>query len=142
MTMTTPDRSSLRAVVLPSPDAYPLDTPTRRLLKELGHDVERAITPDHAIELMNSEHTDLLVVDLTNNNLNRQVIDSMLDMPEEKRPGQMAIFTDAMDSQLREFRRKFSPAHVHVFIKPLHMHGLLNVVRNMEKKHLAQKAGA
>lgn len=142
MTMTPPARSSLRAVVLPSPDSYPLDTPTRRLLKELGHEVDRANTPEQAMELLNSDHTDLLVVDLTNNNLNRQLIDSMQEMSEDKRPTQMAIFTDAMDSQLREFRRKCSPAKVHVFLKPLHMHGLLNVVRNMERKRLGQKAGA
>ena len=137
-----PVRSSLRAVVLPSPDSYPLDTPTRRLLKELGHEVDRAATPEHALELLHNEHTDLLVVDLTNNNINRQLIDSMEEMPEDKRPSQIAIYTDAMDSQLREFRRKCSPAKVHVFLKPLHMHGLLNVVRNMEKKRLGQKAGA
>jgi DNA-binding NtrC family response regulator len=133
---------ALRAVVLPAPDVSLQDTPTRRLLNELGHDVTRASTPDHALELMNSDHTDLLVVDLTNNTSNQQLIDSLEELPESKRPEQVAIFTDAIDMQVREYRKKFSPSKVHVFFKPLHMHGLLGVLRAMEKKERAEKAGA
>src|SRR5208282_6596962 len=92
-------RSSLRAVVLPSPDSYPQDTPTRRLLGELGHDVTRAVTPDHALELISADHTDLLVVDMTNGNANTQLIDSLQELPENKRPMQLAIFTDSIDIQ-------------------------------------------
>jgi len=135
-------RSSLRAVVLPSPDSYPQDTPTRRLLGELGHDVTRAVTPDHALELISADHTDLLVVDMTNGNANTQLIDSLQELPENKRPMQLAIFTDSIDIQLRDFRRKYAPSHVHVFLKPLHMHGLLGVLRHMERQDLPQKAGA
>ena len=126
-------RSALRAVVLPSPDTFSQDPPTRRLLGELGHDVTRAATADHAAELLNSEHTDLLVVDVTNHNANRELLTSLLDMPESKRPDEVAIFTDEIDAPLRELRRKISPSHVHVFLKPLHMHGLLNVLRRMER---------
>jgi DNA-binding NtrC family response regulator len=133
---------ALRAVVLPAPDMAMQDTPTRRLLNELGHDVTRASTPDHAIELINADHTDLLVVDLTNNTLNQQIIDSLEELPESKRPEQVAIFTDAIDMKVRDYRKKFSPAKVHVFFKPLHMHGLLGVLRTMEKKHRSETAGA
>jgi DNA-binding NtrC family response regulator len=127
-------KSSLRAVVLPSPDAFAQDTPTRRLLGELGHDVTRANTPDHAMELLNSDHTDLLVIDVTNDNANRELISALLDMPEAKRPDEVAIFTDQIDAPLQNLRRAISPAHVHVFLKPLHMHGLLNVLRRMDRE--------
>ncbi|MDP9174133.1 MAG: hypothetical protein M3O30_09745 [Planctomycetota bacterium] len=132
--MTAQIRSALRAVVLPSPDYQTnQDTPTRRLLDELGHDVTRAMSPNHALELLGSEHTDLLVVDITNNNQNRDLISSLVALPESKRPEQVAIFTDSIDAHLREMRRAISPAKVHIFLKPLHMHGLLNVLRHMER---------
>jgi DNA-binding NtrC family response regulator len=135
--MTAQVRSSLRAVVLPSPEAHPHDTPTRRLLGELGHDVARAVSPDHALQLMNSDHTDLLVVDITCG-WNRDMIDALFDMPADKRPDQVAVFSDSIDSQLREMRRSVNPSHVHIFLKPLHMHGLLNVLRQMEREHSAK----
>jgi CheY-like chemotaxis protein len=130
--MTAQVRAALRAVVLPSSDAQSYDTPTRRLLGELGHDVTRAESPNHALELINSDHTDLLVVDITNDS-NREMLDSLMEMPESKRPAQMAVFSDSIDKQLREWR-KLAPSHVHVFLKPLHMHGLLSVLRQMERQ--------
>jgi CheY-like chemotaxis protein len=138
--MTAQLRSAFRAVVLPSSDAHPQDTPTRRLLGELGHDVARATSPDHALELINSDHTDLLVVDITNS-ANRELFASLCELPESKRPDQVAVFTDSIDAQLRDWRRRVAPSHVHVFLKPLHMHGLLGVLRQMEQRQNA-KVGA
>ncbi len=132
-------RSALRAVVLPSPEAHPQDTPTRRLLGELGHDVARAASPDHALELINSDHTDLLVVDITNS-ANRELFESLCELPESKRPDQVAVFSDSIDEQLREWRRRVAPSHVHVFLKPLHMHGLLSVLRQIERHHAQANA--
>jgi DNA-binding NtrC family response regulator len=132
--MTAQSPAVLRAVVLPSSDIQSQDTPTRRLLGGMGHDVSRAISPDHAMELMSTDHTDLLVVDITNNSRNRDLINSISDLPEGKRPDQVAIFADAIDNSLKEFRRDIAPSHVHVFLKPLHMHGLLNVLRHMERQ--------
>jgi response regulator RpfG family c-di-GMP phosphodiesterase len=138
--MTAQIPSAFRAVILPSSDAHRQDTPTRRLLGELGYDVARADSSDHALELINSEHTDLMVVDITSAT-NRQLFESLCELPESKRPDQVAVFTDSIDSQLREWRRKISPSQVHVFLKPLHMHGLLGVLRQMEQRHHA-KVGA
>ena len=131
--MTAQVPSVLRAVVLPSSDAYSQDTPTRRLLGQLGHDVTRTDSPDHALELINSDHTDLLVVDITND-ANRDMVESLMELPPSKRPDQMAVFSDSIDGKLREWRRS-APSQVHVFLKPLHMHGLLGVLRQMEKQH-------
>ena len=131
--MTAQIRAALRAVVLPSAEANPQDTPARRLLGQLGHDVSRAESSDHAIELMNSDHTDLLVVDVSDR-ANRDLFESLSELPESKRPDQVAVFSDSSDSQLREWRRKISPTQVHVFLKPLHMHGLLSVLRQMERR--------
>ena len=140
--MMAQPRLALRAVVLPAPDIHPHDTPTRKLLGELGHDVARADTPDQALELLSSDHTDLLVMDVTNENANTQLIEGLLDLPEGKRPMQVAVYTDAISTRLRDFRRSFSPSQVHIFLRPLHMHGLLGVLRNMERHDLAQRAGA
>lgn len=135
--MTAQLRSVLRAVVLPSADAHPHDTPTRRLLGQLGHDVTRAASPDHALELINSDHTDLLVMDVSNS-ANREMFESLIELPESKRPDEVAVFSDSLDPQIREWRRKVAPSHVHVFLKPLHMHGLLSVLRQMERHHQAK----
>jgi DNA-binding NtrC family response regulator len=136
--MTSQLRSALRAVVLPSPDAYVQDTPARRLLGEFGHDVARAQSPEHAIELLNADHTDLLVMDITHNNSNRQLLTALAEMPESKRPEQIAVFVDSLDIELRELRHRLAPTQVHLFFEPLHMHGLLGVLRHMER----QSAGA
>jgi response regulator RpfG family c-di-GMP phosphodiesterase len=138
--MTAQIPTAFRAVILPSSDAHHQDTPTRRLLGELGYDVARANSSDHALELIHSDHTDLVVVDITSDS-NRELVESLCDLPEAKRPDQVAVFTDSIDSQLREWRRRVSPSHVHVFLKPLHMHGLLGVLRQMEQRHHA-KVGA
>ncbi|MGD0540853.1 MAG: hypothetical protein ABSB33_04970 [Tepidisphaeraceae bacterium] len=135
--MTAQLRSGFRAVVLPSPDAHPQDTPTRRLLGELGHEVARAASPEHAMELINSDHTDLLVVDIAQS-ANRELFESLCELPESKRPDQVAVFTDSIDSQFREWRRRVAPSQVHVFLKPLHMHGLLGVLRQMERRQHAK----
>ncbi|MGA2583847.1 MAG: hypothetical protein ABSG31_11265 [Tepidisphaeraceae bacterium] len=132
--MTAQVPATLRAVVVPSPDAHPQDTPTRRLLGGMGYDVSRADSPNQAMEMLGADHTDLLVVDITNNNGNLKLIGSISELPESKRPDQLAIFTDAIDSSLDDLRRSVSPSHVHVFLKPLHMHGLLNVLRHMERE--------
>ena len=132
--MTAQMRAAFRAVVLPASEPPPsYDTPTRRLLGELGHDVARAASPDHAMKLIASDHTDLLVVDISNSN-NRELLDSLADLPESQRPDQVAIFSDTGDVSLRELRRKAAPSHFHVFLKPLHMHGLLGVLRQMERR--------
>src|ERR1700683_893944 len=126
--MTSQLRSALRTVVLPAPDAYVEDTPARRLLGEFGHEVARAQSPDHAVELLCAEHTDLLVMDITNNNRNRQLLAALSDMPLSKRPEQIAVFVDSLDVQLRDLRQRLAPTQVHMFFEPLHMHGLLNVL--------------
>jgi hypothetical protein len=88
---------------------------------------------------MESDHTDLLVVDISNRN-NRSLLDSLGEIPESKRPAEVAVFTDTGDVSLRELRRKVAPSHVHVFLKPLHMHGLLGVLRQMERRQAGPDA--
>lgn len=130
--MTAEVRSCLRAVVLPATDAYSEDTPTRRLLGGLGHDVTRASSPAQALELVNADHTDLLVVDVANSEGNRTLLSAISDLPQSKQPQQIAIFTDAIDGSLRETRKAMGSRRVHLFVKPLHMHGLLSVLRKMD----------
>jgi len=138
--MTAQIRAALRAVVLPSQEAHPQDTPTRRLLGQLGHDVARADSTDHAIALLNSDHTDLLVADLSNS-AHSDLFDSLSELPESKRPSEVAVFSDSIGGQLlRDWRKKVAPSHVHVFLKPLHMHGLLTVLRQMERRQLGPDA--
>jgi len=80
-----------------------------------------------------------LVVDISDS-ANRELFDALSEMPASKRPNQVAVFSDSIDVQLREWRRKVAPCHVHVFLKPLHMHGLLNVLRQMERRQAGADA--
>jgi CheY-like chemotaxis protein len=133
LSMTDQLRIALRAIVLPSPDVTSQESPTRRLLGGLGHDVTRAESPDHAIDLLNRDHTDLLVVDVSNGNENRQMLSRITELADSQIPTQVAIFTDTLDSQLNSMKKNLHGSKVHVFLKPLHMHGLLSVLRQMNK---------
>jgi hypothetical protein len=85
------------------------------------------------MELLESDYTDLLVVDVSNRN-NRALLDTLEEIPESMRPAEVAVFSDTGDVSLRDLRRKVAPSHVHVFLKPLHMHGLLGVLRQLERR--------
>jgi len=130
--MTTVSPTSLRVVILPAPDAHPDDTPTRRLLGGLGHNVSRARSPEQARQMLLAEAVDLLVVDITNAKENQQLIHQLADLPMESRPHELAIFSDHADEFLSGLRKKVGGTHVHVLLKPLHMHGLLKVLRQLE----------
>lgn len=132
--MTAQTRSALRVVVLPAADWNIGDSPTRRLLENLGHDVSRARTPQDAVQQVSDERTDLVIVDITNSQDNRQALTTLLDLPLHQVPGQIVVYADALDGELRAMQRRSAPPHVHVFLKPLHVHGLLNMLRQLERE--------
>jgi len=130
--MTSLSPIALNVVILPAPDAHPDDTPTRRLLGGLGHNVTRARSPEQAMQILADEAVDLLVVDITNGKENRLLVNRLADLPVASRPHELAIFSDHADDSLTGLRQKISGTHVHVLLKPLHMHGLLKVLRQLE----------
>jgi len=129
--MTLEDRDTLRAVIVSAESATAAQR-AGKLLDEMGLDVAQARTVDHALGLLEEDPTDLLVVDISNSPMNRKFVESLADLPLSSRPRQLAIFSEIMDEELRRLRARMRPTKVHVFLKPLHMHGLLGVLRHLD----------
>src|ERR1700689_1654629 len=122
MSMTVEDRATFRSVILPA-EKLPSGYRVRELLSDLGHEVAPADTVDQAMDLLQHDQTDLLVIDVSNGNRNRELIDRLAGLPVSARPREVAIFTDCSDEGLRALRSRIKPSKVHIFVKPLHMHG-------------------
>jgi hypothetical protein len=131
MVMTVEDRATFRSVILPA-EAAPAFYRTGQLLNDLGHEVAPARSADHALDLLQEDQTDLLIVDVSNSPHNREFVGHLMDLPVESRPRQLAIFSETTDESLRSLRAQFKPCKVHIFLKPLHIHGLLSVLRKLK----------
>ena len=60
------------------------------------------------------------------------------DLPSGARPREIAIFVNAThDDSPQQPRKDYPGCRVHQFFKPLHMHGLLSVLRDMARKEPA-----
>jgi DNA-binding NtrC family response regulator len=129
--MTVEDRATFRSVILPSENATAAHT-AGQLLNEYGHQVVPAQSPRHALELLGEEHTDLLIVDLSDSARNGDFLARLAELPITARPDQLAIFTDGGDENFGSLRSQIKPSKLQVFLKPLHMHGLLGILRRME----------
>jgi len=125
--MTLADRVTLRAVVLPAESMA--SSRAEKLLSEYGHDVANARTPEQALELLQEEEADLLVVDVSNSNDNKSFIHRLAEMPVGVRPRNVVVFADRADESLSALRRRL---RWHVLFKPLHLHGLLSVLRQLD----------
>jgi two-component SAPR family response regulator len=111
-----------------------------RLLDELGHEVAPANSPRHAMDLLEKEQADLLIVDVSGSAVNREFLSLVAEMPEGIRPRQLAIFSDSLDESLRGLRTRIKPSKLHIYLKPLHMHGLLTVLRRLDQQNQTARA--
>jgi hypothetical protein len=133
--MTAQEHTTLRAVFVQAQpaDAGVAPDPAFRLLSDMGHKVASAESTDDAMAMLRSRGpTDLMVVDASGLPDATRLAAQLMDLPPGARPRQVAIFSDRADDALRALRRRASPPNVHVFLKPLHLHGLLGVLRNLE----------
>jgi hypothetical protein len=131
--MTAQDQLTLKAILLHNNACDSFDLPSFRLLSDLGHDVTAIGSTDGVLEILQHDRADLLVVDA--DRVERQdVVNRLGELPDDQQPRQIAIFSDAIDEGLSSLVHKLTPARVHVLLKPLHMHRLLGVLRNIEAK--------
>jgi len=129
--MTLQDRATFRSVILPSENTTAAQR-AGKLLDELGHEVSAAVNAEEAWNLLQQEETDLLVVDVTDSSRNRDFLGRLMELPLLQRPRELAIFSEVADDSLRTLRSRISPSKVHVFLKPLHMHGLMRIIRKLQ----------
>jgi len=138
--MTVEDRTIFRSVILAAENA-PAVFRAGELLNDLGHEVATAESAGDAMALLQRDQTDLLVVDVSNSASNRDFVNRLMEIPEGQRPRQLAIFSDVADSSLRGLRKKITHSKVHIFLKPLHIHGLLQVLRSLDAESPAMSTG-
>ncbi|MCS7032772.1 MAG: hypothetical protein NZ561_02125 [Phycisphaerae bacterium] len=134
---SAPDSLALRAIVVVSENSNPDTQPTSRLLRDLGHEVSSACSPDEAVQQLQAARADLLVVDLPTAEQKRRLFERLASLPREYRPRRVAVFTDEVDDYARTLHSQQDNPRVHVFLKPLHVHGLLSVLRSIEGRQLA-----
>ncbi|HMO25349.1 MAG TPA: hypothetical protein PKB10_03700 [Tepidisphaeraceae bacterium] len=107
--------------------------PVHRLLEGIGHEVEPATVGqlDHALE---SDRAELVVVDLEGSADEADVARRIASLPADRRPKHVAFLTDTPD--LARALPASGP-HFHVFVRPLHMYGLVNVIKRIHQQHVA-----
>jgi CheY-like chemotaxis protein len=131
--MTAQEQLTLKAILLHHEASDSRTLPAYRLLSDLGHHVTPAGSADQVVQMLQTDRADLLVVDADRPE-QRAVVNRLGDLPADQQPRHIAIFSDALDDVLGGMSHKLSPARVHVLLKPLHMHRLLNVLRHCEGK--------
>lgn len=134
---TVADRQTLRTIVVVTKGPDSALQPTSRLLSDLGHNVTDANSPDEAVQILQNNGADLLVVDLPTIDQKRRLFERIEALPQSARPNRIAIFADEPDDFSKSLSIQQSKPRVHLFMKPLHVHGLLNVLRSLEGRRLA-----
>lgn len=134
------DSTSLRAVVVLPASVEPDKHPGVRLLRDFGHHVSPAASCDDAVGHLQAAHTDLLVVDLPDESEQRELFQTVAALPARQRPRSAALFSDRLDDYVRGLRSAPDRPKVHVFLKPLHLHGLLTMLKSLDRRPTAQPA--
>jgi hypothetical protein len=133
--MATLDQVAIRTIFV-HPNADPANLwPTHRLLADLGHEITSTSTLDEALRLMQEETTDLLILEeppKAEAALREEELRQIHSLPPSQQPREVAIFSDR-PKDYRSTRHSGAP-RIHVLVKPLHMHGLLQVIRQLETR--------
>lgn len=131
--MTAQEQSTLRTLLVHTEVVDADSHSAYRLLNELGHDVSAAGSADQALELLQHDATDLVIVD-SDSPGRHDFVARLINLPTDQQPRQVAIFSETLDDSLNALAAKLQRSRVHVLLKPLHMHGLLGVLRNIESR--------
>jgi DNA-binding NtrC family response regulator len=129
--MMAQEQVALRTIILHGQATDVVGLPEYRLLHNMGHDVATADTTRQAVEFLQTDRADLVVIDADRAG-QRDFLSILGDLPADQQPTQVAIVSDSVDDGLSRLVQKLQRAHVHVLLRPLHMHGLLGVLRNIE----------
>ena len=136
--MTAQDQSTLRAIILQTSRLD--ESPAARLLSQLGHEVTPSNSAVDALQLIQTDMTDLVVIDADKVEEAQPMVDRIGSLPPERRPKVIAVLSDRGDEHLSRLRRQpkeQDAPRVRVFIKPLHLHGLLDIVKRLERSAMS-----
>ena len=133
--MATLEQVATRTIFV-HPNSDPANLwPTHRLLADLGHEVTSTNTLEDALRIMREDPTDLLILEeppKSEAGFREEELRQIRSLPLEQQPREVAIFSDR-PGVLDRVRQLGSP-RVHVLLKPLHMHGLLQVIRHLHAR--------
>ena len=134
--MATLDQVAMRTIFV-HPNSDPANLwPTHRLLADLGHEITSTNTLEEALRLMREEDfTDLLILEeppKAEASFREEELRQIRSLPTSQQPREVAIFSDR-PKDFRTTRQSGAP-RVHVLVKPLHMHGLLQVIRHLDSR--------
>ena len=133
--MATLDQVATRTIFV-HPNSDPANLwPTHRLLADLGHEVTSKSTLEEALRLMREDPIDLLILEeppKSPASVREQALQQIRALPMAQRPREVAIFSDRPGEP--DQSRQTGTPRVHVLLKPLHMHGLLQILRHLDAR--------
>ena len=109
--------------------------PTHRLLRDRGHSVTSTESLDEAIEQMDHETVDLLIIEQPErsaDDFEHKAMEKIQSLPLDQQPRDVAFI--ALRSDVAERMPSLIGPRVHVLLKPLHVHAMLHMLRNLEKQ--------
>jgi len=126
----------VRSVVYQPQDKGVASEIIERLLIDMGHHVDTTDSHEQAVDLLRADLTDLLIIDgdVPGCSGAARLLDEL--QPSDL-PRQIAVFSSNIDEASHHLRHRVSPERLHVFIKPLHLHGLLNVLKHLQEENRA-----
>jgi DNA-binding response OmpR family regulator len=140
--MTAQEQSTLRAIVVKTSPRHdsPVESSASRLLSQLGHDVIDFVSPDNALQAIREGHCDLVVIDAQLWDEARAVVDQIADLDATVHPRAVAVLTDRgrEEGAPAQLTRKPLASRVRILLRPLHMHGLLNIVKKLERQEAVE----
>jgi DNA-binding response OmpR family regulator len=130
--MATLTQTTTRTIFV-HPNSDPANLwPTHRLLADLGHEVSSMSTLEDALRVMREDPVDLLILEeppKADPSVREYALQQIRSLPPSQQPRDIAIFSDRPGTS--DHSRQSGAPRIHVLLKPLHMHGLLHVVRQL-----------
>ena len=119
------------AVVIHDSHREPVVGVAVQLLSVLGHAVEVTDSVDAALRAATAHPTELLVLSTTDAAEQSQIIDYLATLPANHRPKQIAILSEEEAETGIGLQRRLPNVKLHIFVKPIHAMGLLNVIKRI-----------
>lgn len=130
--MTAQEQTTLRTIIL---QTSRLDTtPAGMLLSGLGHQVTPSSSSVDALRELQTDGADLVVVDMDKSDETAALMRRLGEVEPGQRPRAIAVLADhAVDPSQDVTEQIDDLPPVRVFLKPLHLHGLLGLVKKLER---------
>src|SRR5947208_2514627 len=109
--MTAQDQLTLKTIILHSQAADATGLAAYRLLNDLGHEVSTTASAEQAMELLQNDRADLVVID-SDRIGQSDFVSRLSNLPADQQPRQVAIFSDALDEPLKSLTSRVQRSRV------------------------------